>query len=43
MKVASSLLNRLRVHRPTEFGSRTPTVNGLVGPVTLDPYKVVTD
>ena len=43
VKVASTLLNRLRVHRPAEFGSRTPTTNGLVGPVTLDPYKVVTD
>ena len=41
--MASTLLNRLRVHRPAEFGSRTPTTNGLVGPVTLDPYKVVSD
>ena len=43
VKVASTLLNRLRVHRPAEFGSRTPTINGLLGPVTLDPYKVVGD
>jgi hypothetical protein len=40
VQVASTLLNRLRVHRPAEFGSRTPTVNGLLCPVTLKPYRV---
>ncbi|BBH69425.1 hypothetical protein ACTI_61100 [Actinoplanes sp. OR16] len=35
VKVASTLLNRLRVHRPAEFGARTPTSNGLFGPVSL--------
>ena len=39
--VASPLLNQLRVHRPAEFGERTPTVNGITGPVILDPYKTV--
>ncbi len=38
VRVASPLLNRLRVHRPAEFAIRPPTVNGLLGPVTLDPY-----
>jgi len=38
--VASTLLNQLRVHRPADFGSRTATVNGLDGPVTLTPYRV---
>ncbi|RMB81391.1 glycosyl hydrolase [Streptomyces shenzhenensis] len=42
VEVASTLLNRLRVHRPAEFGSRKPTVNGLLGPVTLTPYRVQT-
>ena len=39
--VASTLLNQLRVHRPADFGDREPTVNGLLGPVTLHPYRVV--
>ena len=43
VKVASTLLNRLRVHRPDEFGDRSPTDNGLLGPVTLDPYTVVSN
>ncbi|MGY0386446.1 glycosyl hydrolase [Nocardioides sp. WG-D5] len=38
IEVASPLLNRLRITRPAEFGSRTPTVNGLLGPVVLKPY-----
>lgn len=38
VEVASPLLNRLRITRPAEFGARTPTVNGLLGPVSLLPY-----
>lgn len=38
VEVASTLLNRLRVHRPAEFGSRAPAITGLLGPVTLIPY-----
>ncbi|WP_370615655.1 glycosyl hydrolase [Mumia qirimensis] len=37
--VASTLLNRLRTTRPSEFGSREPTTNGLLGPVTVEPYR----
>ena len=40
--VASTMLNRLRVTRPSEFGSYSPTVNGLVGPVSIKPYRTVT-
>ncbi|MFF2852117.1 glycosyl hydrolase [Streptomyces sp. NPDC058001] len=42
IEVASPLLNRLRAYRPAEFGARNPTVNGLLGPVTLSPYRVQT-
>ncbi len=35
--VATPLLNRLRVHRPAEYGSVQAQDYGLVGPVTLSP------
>ena len=38
VEVATSLLNRLRTHRPAEFGSRPKQAYGLLGPVTLVPY-----
>jgi hypothetical protein len=38
VEVATTLLNRLRVARPTLFGSKSRQQYGLLGPVTLTPY-----
>jgi len=36
--VATTLLNRLRITRPADFGRRAKQDIGLIGPVTLTPY-----
>jgi len=36
--VATTLNNRVRVHRPAEFGGQAKQDYGLLGPVTLRPY-----